>query len=72
MERRGGHRERGRRKEGENVTGLVIRYQRGAGRIRTGDDGFAIRCLSHLATAPHMSAKVCQLREPVKATKPFG
>ena len=26
--------------------------QRGAGRIRTGDGGFAIRCLSHLATAP--------------------
>ena len=25
---------------------------RGAGRIRTGDGGFAIRCLSHLATAP--------------------
>ncbi len=25
---------------------------RGAARIRTGDVGFAIRCLSHLATAP--------------------
>ena len=25
---------------------------RGAGRIRTGDGGFAILCLSHLATAP--------------------
>ena len=25
---------------------------RGADRIRTGDGGFAIRCLSHLATAP--------------------
>ena len=25
---------------------------RGAGRIRTADVGFAIRCLSHLATAP--------------------
>ena len=25
---------------------------RGAARIRTGDGGFAIRCLSHLATAP--------------------
>ena len=25
----------------------------GAGRIRTGDVGFAIRCLSHLATAPN-------------------
>ena len=27
-------------------------HLRGAGRIRTGDVGFAIRCLSHLATAP--------------------
>ena len=26
--------------------------KRGAARIRTGDGGFAIRCLSHLATAP--------------------
>ncbi len=28
--------------------------ERGAGRIRTADRGFAIRCLSHLATAPSM------------------
>jgi hypothetical protein len=27
-------------------------FQRGAARIRTGDGGFAIHCLSHLATAP--------------------
>ena len=26
--------------------------QRGSGRSRTDDDGFAIRCLSHLATEP--------------------
>ena len=27
-------------------------HRRGADRIRTGDGGFAIHCLSHLATAP--------------------
>ena len=33
---------------------LVLREKmRGAARIRTGDGGFAIRCLSHLATAPN-------------------
>ena len=30
----------------------TLRLSRGAARIRTGDGGFAIRCLSHLATAP--------------------
>ena len=30
------------------------RAERGAARIRTGDGGFAIRCLSHLATAPRV------------------
>ncbi len=32
---------------------------RGADRIRTDDGGFAIRCLSHLATAPFVSCPLC-------------
>jgi hypothetical protein len=31
---------------------VMLRLKRGAGRSRTDDGGFAIRCLSHLATAP--------------------
>ena len=33
-------------------TDKTRKEERGAARIRTGDGGFAIRCLSHLATAP--------------------
>lgn len=35
-------------------------FARGAGRIRTGDGGFAIRCLSHLATAPWIVLDGCR------------
>ena len=37
------------------------RFQRGPSRIRTGDGGFAIRCLSRLAKGPdlwHVSERV--------------
>jgi hypothetical protein len=33
-------------------TGRHARKERGSGRSRTDDGGFAIRCLSHLATEP--------------------
>gem|GEM_PF-4821641 len=37
---------------GRKLASVVGVIRRGAARIRTGDGGFAIRCLSHLATAP--------------------
>ena len=46
---------------------------RGAGRIRTDDGGFAIRCLSHLATAPEKrhSKTSARLRQDVRFPIPF-
>ncbi len=35
-----------------NLLRVFLFRLRGAGRSRTDDGGFAIRCLSHLATAP--------------------
>ncbi len=50
---------------------IAVRFgvlARGADEIRTHDGGFAIRCLSHLATAPECSCMHCLLRLHYEAT----
>ena len=39
-------------RETKKAPSVLGALERGAARIRTGDGGFAIRCLSRLATAP--------------------